>query len=238
METRGNAQDLLDNTVIAFGDGALVQLRAFIARSELRPMDRLPPERELCDTLGVTRNELRKALTILEAEGSVSRHVGRGTFIAESERPADLGIGAISKRTSPRAVMRARLLIEPVIAQEAAQMATQEQIDALARMVSDARRVQSWREYETLDNRFHRLVAEASGNTALLAMFDQLNALRRTVVWGRLRPERQVPGPEHHSYAEHEAIQRAIAERDGMGARTGMHRHLTSVANKLFSDEG
>lgn len=220
------------------GDGALVQLRAYIARSELRAFDRLPPERELCDTLGVTRNELRKALTILEAEGAVTRHVGRGTFIAEGGRADEHGVGAIAKRTSPRAVMRARHLIEPVIAEEAAQMATQEQVEALAGINSEARRAGSWREYETLDNRFHRHVAEAANNTALLAMFDQLNALRRTVVWGRLRSERSVPAPNHHSFAEHDAILQALIDRDGKLAHRAMQLHLGAVAQGLFSDVG
>ncbi|MEM8957179.1 MAG: FCD domain-containing protein [Pseudomonadota bacterium] len=236
MELHGELQVPALGALQVDGDGALVQLRAFIARSDLSPLDRLPPERELCETLGVTRNELRKALTILEAEGTVTRHVGRGTFIAEGERPAEHGIGAIAKRTSPRAVMRARFLIEPVIAEEAAEMATQEQVENLIATNAQARAAGSWREYETLDNQFHRQIAEAAGNVALLAMFDQLNALRRTVVWGRLRSDRPAPGPDHHSFAQHAAILGALSDRDGALARKAMQSHLSSVADRLFSN--
>ena len=49
-------------------------------------------------------------------------------------------------------------------------------------------------------------------------MFDTLNAVRRTVVWGRLRDEDPRPPADHHSFAEHEAIVAAIEERDLAGA--------------------
>ena len=62
-------------------NGALVQLRAYIAQGGFAVDDRLPPERVLCETLGVTRSGLRRAFAVLESEGSVRRHVGRGTFI-------------------------------------------------------------------------------------------------------------------------------------------------------------
>ena len=41
---------------------ALTQLRAFVAQQDVASETRLPPERELCEMLGVSRGELRKAL--------------------------------------------------------------------------------------------------------------------------------------------------------------------------------
>ena len=67
--------------------GVITQLRAYLAQAELPEDGRLPPERELSDALGVSRTELRKALTALETEGQLWRHVGKGTFIGS--RPID-----------------------------------------------------------------------------------------------------------------------------------------------------
>ena len=53
-----------------------------------------------------------------------------------------------------------------------------------------------------------------SRNTVLLALFDQLNAIRRAIVWGRLRSQTAVPPRYHHSFAQHDAIVRAIREWD------------------------
>ena len=69
------------------GQSALTQLKAYLAQLNLPENARLPAERELCDVLGVSRGELRKALALLEAEGEVWRHVGKGTFLGA--RPPD-----------------------------------------------------------------------------------------------------------------------------------------------------
>ncbi|NRA18347.1 MAG: FadR family transcriptional regulator [Oceanospirillaceae bacterium] len=218
-------------------EGALVQLRAYISQSKLNPNDRLPSERKLCDLLGVTRCELRKAFAVLETEGTIWRHVGRGTFIGDGvSEDISLSITAIAKNTTPREVMQARLLLEPLLAREAAFHATAQHMDALQLISNKTHRCKSWREYETLDNQFHRLFAEASQNTALLAMFDQLNALRRTVVWGRLRQRPDHPPKDHHSFGEHQALIEAVKNRDGDQAQTLMHQHLQSVTSKLFPE--
>jgi DNA-binding FadR family transcriptional regulator len=217
------------------GNGALVQLKAYIAQSELKPGAQLPAERKLCDDLGVSRAELRKAFAVLESQGAIWRHVGRGTFVSDgSAMITTPSISAIAKRTTPREVMQARLTFEPMLSRMAADYATQEHMDALDETVEKTRVATSWREYETLDNQFHRLLAEATQNIPLLAMFDQLNSLRRTVVWGRLRQRPERPPKDHHSFEEHELIVNAVRNRDGDVARDSMHQHLLSVTRKLF----
>ena len=98
--------------------GALVQLRAWLAQRELKNDARLPPERELCVLLGVSRGELRKALDVLEKEGSVWRQVGKGTFVGIRPMEEMGSLDAIAARSSPREVMHARLTFEPVLAFE------------------------------------------------------------------------------------------------------------------------
>ena len=216
------------------GQSALTQLRAWLAQRELPEGGRLPPERELCDLLGVSRGELRKALARLEADGELWRHVGKGTF--RGLRPA-AGIDAvpeIAARSNPREVMRARLLFEPMLAQEAALNATSADLEDLRRCVSASREARSWRQYESCDNRLHHAVAVASGNTVLRALFDQLNAVRRAVVWGRRRDDSDRPPRDHHSFAEHDRIVAAIAERDPDAAARAMHLHLKSVEANLL----
>ncbi|MFK7857209.1 MAG: FadR/GntR family transcriptional regulator [Granulosicoccus sp.] len=220
-------------------EGALVQLRAYIAQGEFALNDRLPPERELCDQLGIARSELRKAFAVLESEGAIWRHVGRGTFVANGQgHGADFqSIAAIAKRTTPQQVMYARLVLEPQLAREAALHATSEHVEQLTDICDKSRQAVSWRQYETLDNRFHSLITEATQNTPLIAMYDQLNALRRTIVWGRLRRRHNQPPEDHHSFTEHEAILAAIEQRDTDAAQLGMRSHLKSVSASLFPSD-
>ena len=217
-------------------DGALVQLRAFIAQGEFALDQRLPPERELCEQLGLARSELRKAFAVLESEGAIWRHVGKGTFVGNGHGEGNdmQSISSIAKRTTPQQVMRARIVLEPQLAREAAMHATAEHMEQLHENCASARETESWRQYETLDNRFHSLISQATQNTPLIAMYDHLNALRRTVNWGRLRRRHDQPPDDHHSFAEHEAVLQAIGNRDTDSAVQAMKVHLRSVHGSLF----
>ena len=216
------------------GHSALTQLRAYLAQQSLPPGTRLPPERELCETLGVSRGDLRKALAILESRGELWRHVGKGTFIGARPVAELVSVGAIASQTNPAQVMRARLVIEPELAREAALSATAHDIEALRLCLSGARGSETWRQYESWDNRLHRTIAEAAHNALLLAVFDTINSVRRTVVWGRLRDEGPQPPADHHSFAEHEAIVRAVDERDLSAAADRMRLHLDNVQAPLL----
>lgn len=216
------------------GHAALVQLQAWLAQHDLPVDTRLPPERELCEVLGVSRGDLRKALAHLEKEGKIWRHVGRGTFVGSGPVEEAVAIAEISSRTNPADLMRARSIVEPEIAREAALHATPDDIAALRRSLQQTRAAATWRQYENIDNQLHRQIALASQNTVLLGLFDVLNAIRRAVVWGRLRSEPARPPVDHHSFAEHDRIVEAIANRDLAGAAAAMRTHLKSVEQRLI----
>ncbi|MGP1358598.1 FadR/GntR family transcriptional regulator [Roseicyclus sp.] len=215
---------------------ALVQLRAFLAQPQMAPNTRLPPERDLAAQIGVSRGDLRKALAVLEGEGLLWRHVGKGTFVGSAQPFETVSLGEIARVSSPAEVMRARLVIEPALAAEAAIHAKPMEIMDLRDCAAECRAAQTWREYETADNRFHKIVADAANNPVTSALYDVLAGVRRAVVWGRLRPERASPPPGHHSFAEHDAIIDAIAERDPAAAHGAMHRHLVAVGRELFGE--
>lgn len=217
------------------GESALVQLRAYLAQKEFALNTRLPPERELAEMIGVSRGDLRKALAVLEDQGELWRHVGKGTFVGARPIAELSSVAMIADQTSPAEVMRARLVIEPELAREAALHATADDIRALRLCVSSARRVETWRQYESWDNRLHRTIAEAGKNALLLAVFDTINLVRRTVVWGRLRSDLPHPPADHHSFAEHELIVDAIEERNLVAAATGMRLHLQHVQTDLIA---
>lgn len=219
---------------MAAAEGALTQLRAWLAQSELPSDGRLPPERELSELLGVSRGDLRKALATLEKNGELWRRVGKGTFIGAKPIEELSSIAAIAEGSNPVEVMRARFLIEPILCREAAVNATGAHLEEMRRCLRAQREAATWRQYENADNRLHRTIAEAAGNTVLLALFDQLNAVRRTVVWGRMRDTSDLPPKNHHSFLEHDAIVEAISERDQTAAANAMQVHLSSVREGLL----
>lgn len=214
---------------------AIGQLRDFIADGGFGPGGRLPPERELCETLGMTRNTLRRALDALEREGALWRHVGKGTFVSEGDAAARTDpLVELGRQLTPFRMMRARLAIEPAIAREAAVNASGKALMAMQLAMERAHSATSWGEYEKQDDLFHRAIAEASDNLLLLALFDQLNAVRRAVAWGNVVRDSQRPPATHSSFAEHEAIAMEIAGRRPEAAYEAMRAHLKSVSERLF----
>jgi DNA-binding FadR family transcriptional regulator len=213
----------------------LTQLRAFLAHHGQSGEARLPPERQLAESLGVSRGTLRRALAELEAEGTIWRQVGRGTFIGDRPVEPTHDLSQVMRLTSPAMVMAARLSFEPELARLAAVHASDADLGELGACIEAGRAAPDWRSYEFWDNRLHRGIAQAAGNVVLLALFDSLNTIRRAVTWGRLRPGSQRPAADHHSFAEHAAIVAAIGERDGAAAATAMRRHLLSVRANLLA---
>lgn len=216
---------------------AVSALRDFIEAGSYGPGDRLPPERELIVQLGMSRTVLRKALDLLEQDGAIWRHVGKGTFIS-SERDAD-GAGSIAeigKQITPVRMLRARLCIEPAVAREAAINASTEAVARIRRAQTAAENAETWDEYERQDDLFHRAVAEASDNILLVTLFNQLNQVRRTVSWNAVTRQSARPPAGHKSFAEHEKIATAIEAREPSETFEAMRAHIGSVSARLFGE--
>lgn len=213
---------------------AVAQLRAFIIERGYKVGDRLPPERLLGPLLGLRRASLRKALEVFVAQGILWRHVGKGTFLTKSaEGPAVSGLQFLARDISPADAMRARAAFEPAVAREAALHASAAEITRLRLLAERSRRCSSWREYEVMDADLHRGLAEASASSTLLALFDQLNMIRRMVSFGTAQRVGTKPPETHPSFAEHDKILDALSARDPEAAETAMRRHLLSISGRL-----
>lgn len=201
---------------------------------------RIPPERQLADTLSVSRSDLRKALLVLESEGRLDRHVGRGTFVRDPSKAglADAAkLAALAQKTGPHEAMTARLALEPELARLAALHASPRQIAEMRRLADEMRDASDWETYEELDSRFHDLIAEATGNPLLLEVSRIVNGVRREVVWSRLYLPEGRPTPDYHSFDEHDEIVSALERRDRAGSRDAMRKHITSTLGTMMADD-
>lgn len=215
----------------------VARLRSYILDGGFTQGVRLPPERDLTDKLGMTRSTLRKALDALERDGVIWRHVGKGTFIADgSPKAPTSAMVELGRQLTPFRMMRARMAIEPAIAREAAVNASHDTQMRMQRALERSKTASTWREYEIQDDIFHRTIAEATDNPLLLSLFDQLNGVRRAVAWGSVMRQSARPSPDHSSFAEHDAIARAIGDRSPVSAYEAMRTHLRSVSQRLFGE--
>lgn len=228
---------LLTKPEIVEKNEALPLLKRFIDCGSYAAGDRLPSERNLIDTLGVTRNDLRKGLDALEREGAIWRHVGKGTFIAAKDGNGALpSLSELSERISPIQMMRARLTLEPAIARESATNASTESIKKILKVKVAAEQADSWDSYEEADDAFHRAIAESTDNILLVSLFDHMNQVRRAVSWRQVVRTTDSPTSSHNSFKEHNVIVAAIEARDPAAAHNSMRDHLKSVSSRLYDD--
>jgi GntR family transcriptional regulator, transcriptional repressor for pyruvate dehydrogenase complex len=217
-------------------DGVTAELvvqhvRGLIERGELRPGDRLPAERELAVQLGVSRPSVRAGLRSLSAIGVLQTRHGAGTFITDG--PPTLGSEPLSFLAALHGFTRdemfeARRALEVGVAGLAAERANDEQIATIAEEITGMfAALDDPQTFLIHDIRFHRSVAEASGNPILASLVEMVSALfyeqrRKTAQHGRDLKE---------SAHLHRAIYHAIRAHDPKRASAAMSEHL-SVAQQ------
>ncbi|MBX9810450.1 MAG: FCD domain-containing protein [Burkholderiales bacterium] len=204
-----------------------------LALGRRQTQSRLPTERKLASQLGITRSALRRALSVLEADGKIWRHVGRGTFTGPRPAAERSTLTLVARQTSPAEVMQVRLIIEPETAALAARHATAAQIERMATCVRKSRATSDVATYELWDSNLHRTIAEAAGNLLLLALLDAVNAIREENIWGNLKKKTLTRQRQNLYSRQHESIVKAISTRDSQGAQRCMRAHLETVSRDL-----
>jgi DNA-binding FadR family transcriptional regulator len=211
-------------------DRVLALLQRIIADEGLQPGGRLPTERALAEQASVSRSAVRQALAAMEADGQVIRHVGRGTFLAGPRTTAPSARIA----TSPADIMTARVLFEPELMPQIAAMATESDFEEMRRCLEGCDHAESLDEFEHWDHAFHRSLARATHNSALIAMSELLVNMREETMWGSLKQRSFNPSRGNAYCADHHAITQALEERDPGSARKAMQNHLKRVRHNIL----
>ncbi|HEY2575645.1 MAG TPA: FCD domain-containing protein [Streptosporangiaceae bacterium] len=211
----------------------------------LRVGGRLPTERQISIDLGVTRSSVRHALAILEAQGRISREVGRGTFLrdipgaAVAGRPGDDGLrpgwaaAAATADFAPADVMTIRRLLEPPAMSLVVAWATAADLEEMQRCLAGGDRAASFEEFETWDLALHRCIMAASHSPLLAALYRAIEEARHGQVWGDLK-RRSASAERRGQYqADHRAIVDALRARDSSLAVEAMRLHLARVQEHL-----
>jgi DNA-binding FadR family transcriptional regulator len=204
---------------------------------ELEIGDRLPAERDLARRLGCSRQTLRKHLAILESEGKIWRHVGQGTFRGTRPRGLPIRDTLLIEGATPPDVMRARMLLEPMVAAEAARHADAGDVALLRERIRIGRCAQDRAACEQSDDMFHRSLAQITGNPILSGFLIYLSGVRRRVAWQR-HWERTYQRIGTLAFLtthsdQHERIVDAIEDRDPDRAALLMTAHLENIKKSM-----
>ena len=199
----------------------------------LEPGERLPPERELCSYLGVSRTVVREALNLLEARGLISIEHGRGAVVSSGSSRAVRDTLGLLLRVQPKTLwelLEIRKILEVEVAGLAAERAGPEDVETMRLQLDRMREsIAAPEGYVDADVEFHALLARGTRNDVLLTMLEPVVNL--------LRASRRVsaarPGNALRALGEHEEILRRVEAGDAAGARKEMRAHLAKTAEDI-----
>jgi GntR family transcriptional repressor for pyruvate dehydrogenase complex len=221
MKLRG-----MDNSSLA-----LERLRSLLCEMPQTGEARLPTERALAETLGISRRSVRRAIEVLEAEGLVWRRQGSGTYAGP--RP-DLHDESSLGAADPLDVMEVRLRIEPQVAQLASLRARPAAILRMAAIVDRLDITLDADERELWDSALHREIARASDNQMFLMIHDAVERARQDPRWRALRERARGTASFALYQKQHRAIVDAIARHDPAAAGQAMREHLLTLHETLL----
>jgi GntR family transcriptional repressor for pyruvate dehydrogenase complex len=200
--------------------------------SGLRPVgDRLPAEKDLAQSFGVGRSSMREAIRTLEAAGYLRSSHGVGVFVVTDQPLSAPALDqALHGGYTMSDLFEARVSIESKTAELAARRLTDEFRSEIYGILDEASADGITQEkFVSLDARFHRAIASASGNPLLLHMWDllapQFHEYSTRVIG--------MPGRLAHAHADHKALATAIADGDSELASRLAQDHINAVEREL-----
>ena len=212
------------------------QVKLLLRQGRLKPGDRLPSERELCERFGVSRVTVREALRVLEASGLIDIRVGaRGGAFVTSPTSEQIGAGLadllnLSPLTAAQ-VTEARQVFELGIVPLVVERATDADIADLRAMVADQQAAVERGEYVmSMSADFHVRVAACTHNPAVEMLVQSFHG---PLLMSLLTARDVEPLMGHRGAVEHSAFIDAIAARDVERARSIMAGHLQRTADRV-----
>jgi DNA-binding FadR family transcriptional regulator len=220
-------------------------------RAGMGPGSRLPTERQLAADLGATRTTVRRALAVLEAEGHISREVGRGTFLRDSRwaragadgdggtpDAGDGGQGGGSAAFAPADVMAIRRMLEPSAMRLVVAWATAADFQEMDRCLAGGEQAASYDEFELWDLALHRCIVGASHSPLLVRLYAVIGEARHGQSWGELKRRSASRERQRQYRADHAELVAALRARDADRAVEAMRTHLARVSSHLFGETG
>lgn len=201
------------------------RLKDFIRTSGLGVGDRLPPERALAEQLGVARNTIRKSMSQLVAEGTISRHVGRGTFVAamaalDQAKAKDPDFTLLE-------LLEVRLAIEPPLMELVVERATDRELADFSLPLEAMSGAATWVDFKEAKYGLHLAFARATRNGFFEHILMQIIAQRRKSGWQQANGPRSLVGQmQRATLEEYGQLVGLLQARDGTGARNQLQASL------------
>lgn len=206
-----------------------------IVGEELPAGSQLPSEQRMAESFGVSRTVVRESISRLKSEGLIDTRQGRGAFVRtdRTDVPFRIGIDAANPRSSLLRILELRLGLDPEIAALAAVRRTRDQmsdIQKALRAIDEA-----GEDAVAEDMEFHLSIAQATRNPFFFELIRFLGSAFYSGIAVTRANENRMEALAKQTRVEHEAIMKAVLDRDPVQAAAAARRHIEKASKRLLS---
>ncbi len=205
-------------------------LEEAIREKKLIVGSKLPTEREMCESFGVSRTALREAIRRLSARGLITIQKGSGMYVSEIKiedaiDTLNLYYDLKFDKNLLAQIIEVRSVFEPEIARLAALNRTDKNLNELSKILAEfeASDPDNTQLETDLDNSFHLAISKATLNPIVQMTMEPIYSLlprMRNYIYGN------IDGEKNFTLKSHRALLDAIRKQDGEQAQLIMKDHL------------
>lgn len=211
-------------------------LLARLQSGEFLRDQKLPTERVLADSYGISRTTVRKVLSELKDEGLIAQTVGSGTYLTSNAQHNQSASESDVQLVSPAELMEARIALEPSIVELVVRNATWRDFEQMTVCCEKAEAAETLEEFEKWDGALHEVIAKAAHNQFVSVTFKLIQQVREHDDWGQLKKRSVTPQRRLAYQKEHRVLVDALRERDIDKAKVATLAHLQHVRRNLLGE--
>ncbi|WFD12058.1 FadR/GntR family transcriptional regulator [Tepidibacter hydrothermalis] len=208
------------------------QIQEMVMDERLKKGDKLPPERELAELLGVSRTSIREALRALQVMGLIESKQGEGNFIRSNFDDTlfqPLSVIFKLQESKPEEILELRKMLEIETAALAAHKITDQEIEELKFIMNQLKECEDEDRKVRLDKEFHYKIADISKNSLIVNILSVISSLmdffikdaRKIILSNEKNKEILI---EHH-----EDIFNALSKKNATEASICMAKHMEFI---------
>ncbi len=212
--------------------GVIEYFKNKIMTGELRPGEKLPPEREIAQTLKVSRNSVREALRIMDMTGVISSQQGSGNYITcefQKSIAETMGMMFAMSQIDYRQISQLRYALEQQAFALAVENVSKEQIEMLDELVTKLDRSTDEQENARIDKQIHFTLAQASGNRLILIILEACSGVIDTFIKNMRAEILRTKAAKESLNLCHRQIVQALKSKDRILGKEALDRHFDMI---------
>lgn len=203
-----------------------------IIEGELRPGEKLPPEREIAERLNVSRNSVREAIRIMDMTGVISSQQGSGNYITcefQKSLAETMTMMFAMDQINYRQISQIRQALECLALSLAIEYASEEQIKAMEALVKELDKSMDDEKNAMLDKKIHFTLAQASGNILVLDFLEACSGVIDAFIHDMREEILRTEERKNLLNEYHKKLVEALKEKDEKKGIDALEHHFAMI---------